>query len=96
MPNPKRNANADKQRHLKNVQASDARERDTGLVRIAIRVPREQADAVKHTAKRAVDHHLNPVSTDRTLANMPSHDVIRSQPMTDVRKACRCDKCACE
>jgi len=71
MPYPKRNAKADKQRHLKNVQASDARKRDMGLVRIAIWVPRDQADIFKAAAKRAVDHHLNPVSTERTIADMP-------------------------
>jgi hypothetical protein len=96
MPDPKRNASADKRRHLKNVQASDARDRDTSLVRIAIWVPLDQADALKRTAKRAADHRLNPISTDRTLANIPSHGAIRNQTKTGVRKACHCDTCAFE
>lgn len=64
-------AKAEKQRHLKNVQASDARKQDKGLIRIAIWVPLDQADAFKKAAKRAVDQHLNPVSTDREQSLIP-------------------------
>jgi hypothetical protein len=63
-----------------NVQASDARKRETGLVRIAIWVPLDQADAFKQAAKRAVDQHLNPVSPDRdqSLIPKPWHDPKRT------------------
>ena len=54
----------ERQRHSKNVQASDARKRELGLIRIAIWVPHDQADAFKRDAKCAVDQYLNPVSTE--------------------------------
>jgi len=60
-----------RQRHLKNVQASDGRKRELGLVRIAIWVPLDQAEAFKRDAKRAVDQYLNPVSTDRDQSQIP-------------------------
>ena len=62
---------AARQRHSKNVQASDARKREMGQVRIAIWVPLDQAEAFKQDAKRAVSHYLNPVSTDRVQSLIP-------------------------
>jgi hypothetical protein len=62
---------AAKQRHSKNVQASDARKREMGLIRIAIWVPLDQAEAFKRDAKRAVDQYLNPVSTERDQRLIP-------------------------
>jgi hypothetical protein len=60
-----------RQRHSKNVQASDARKQDKGLVRIAIWVPRDQAAAFKRDAKRAVDQYLKPVCADRDQRLIP-------------------------
>ncbi|WP_168800327.1 hypothetical protein [Roseinatronobacter bogoriensis] len=48
----------DRQRHLRNVKASDARKQDKGLLRIAIWVPCDEADQFKKAAKLAVDRHL--------------------------------------
>jgi hypothetical protein len=62
---------AARQRHSKNVQASDARKREMGLARIAIWVPLYQAEAFKRDAKRAVYQYLNPVSTDRDQRLIP-------------------------
>lgn len=49
---------AERQRHLRNVRASDARKQDKGLVRIAVWVPQDEADGFKRAAKLAVDRHL--------------------------------------
>jgi hypothetical protein len=72
IPDPKRHAKADKQWHQYNVWAPDARKQNKDLIRMGVWAPREQADRFKVAAERAVDHHLNPVRTDRTLADMPS------------------------
>lgn len=50
---------ADRQRHSRNVKASDARKQEKGLVRIAVWVPQDDADRFKQAAKLAVDRHLN-------------------------------------
>jgi hypothetical protein len=63
---------AARQRHSKNVQASDGRKREMGPVRIAIWVPIDRADAFKRDAKRAVDQHMSPVSTDRDQRMIPT------------------------
>jgi hypothetical protein len=62
---------AARQRHSKNVHASDARKRELGLIRIAIWLPLDQAEAFKRDAKRAVDQYLNPVSTDLDQCLIP-------------------------
>lgn len=49
---------AERQRHSRNVQASDARKQDKGLVRIAVWVPQDEAEGFKRAAKLAVDRHL--------------------------------------
>jgi vacuolar-type H+-ATPase subunit I/STV1 len=69
--NSPKNAQADRQRHQKNVQASEARKRETGLACIAIWVPLDHADAFKKAAKRAVDQHMHPVSTDHEKSLIP-------------------------
>jgi len=48
----------DRQRHSRNVKTSDGRKQDKGLVRIAIWVPRDEAERFKQTARLAVDRHL--------------------------------------
>lgn len=63
---------AARERHSKNVKASDRRKREMGLVRIAVWVPDDQADAFKRDAKGAVDKYLNPVSTDRGQRTIPT------------------------
>ena len=50
---------SDKQRHSRNVKASNARKQDKGLERIAVWVPSKEAAWFKQAAKRAVDRHLN-------------------------------------
>ena len=50
---------SDKQRHSRNVKASDARKRQQGLERIAVWVPSKEAARFKQAAKRAVNRHLN-------------------------------------
>ena len=50
---------SDKQRHSRNVKASDARKRQKGLERIAVWVPSKEAGRFKLAAKRAVERHLN-------------------------------------
>jgi hypothetical protein len=60
-----------------------------GLVRIAVWVPHDQADAFKTAAKRAVDQHLNPVSTDIPAPLFLRRGVVKSQPKTGGRTACR-------
>ena len=49
---------SEKQRHSRNVQASDARKRQKGLERIAVWVPSTEAGRFKQAAKRAVERHL--------------------------------------
>ena len=71
-PGSSTKTNAARERHSTNVKASDARKREMGLVRIAIWVPLDQAEAFKRDAKRAVDQHLNPVSTDRDQRMIPT------------------------
>jgi hypothetical protein len=84
-----------RQRHSKNVQASDARKRKLGLVRIAIWVPLEQAEAFKRDAKCAVSQYLNPVSAERDQSLIPTpwrdpkpqHDRRQAQlPLCDSRR----------
>jgi hypothetical protein len=85
-PSSSTKTNAARERHSTNVKASDARKREMGLVRIAVWVPHDQADAFKTAAKRAVDQHLNPVSTDHPSSPIPKpwHD---PKPQHDRRQA---------
>jgi vacuolar-type H+-ATPase subunit I/STV1 len=71
-PGSKTKTKGARHRHSKNVQASDARKREMGLVRIAIWVPHDQAEAFKRDAKRAVGQYLNPVSTERDQSLIPT------------------------
>lgn len=48
----------DRQRHLRTVQASDARKQNKGLVRIAVWVPRDEMERFKRATKLAVERQL--------------------------------------
>lgn len=58
---------AERQRHLRNVKASDARKQGKGLVRIAVWVPQSEAEGFKRAAKLAVDRHLTGRSPVRAV-----------------------------
>jgi hypothetical protein len=62
---------AARERHSKNVKASDARKREMGLARIAVWVPRNQSDSFKRAAKIAVERHLGTAAAETPPLDIP-------------------------
>jgi hypothetical protein len=63
---------AARERHSKNVQASDARKREMGLIRIAVWVPQSQSDSFKRSAKVAVERHLGTATVEAPPLDIPT------------------------
>jgi hypothetical protein len=69
--NTKTKTKAARERHSKNVQASDARKREMGLGRIAVWVPQSQSDSFKRAAKIAVERHLGTATAETPPLDIP-------------------------